>query len=123
MQIESADAARRLEWLATALDQYAKRLEAGEAVTPETLDVAVAQLKGLRIRAFGRTRSGESARARIRAYLIEHVGEELPGEEIAEIAGVSEWARRLRELRAEGMNISQPTVGSYRLDDSLDVSA
>jgi biotin operon repressor len=48
--------------------------------------------------------------------MTDNVGEIIPGEELAEVAGISEWARRLRELRAEGMEISQPEVGMYRLD-------
>lgn len=89
---------------------------AGERVAPDSLDHAIAQLKGLRIHAFGRVRSPGAARDRIRTYLIDKVGEIIPGEELAEVAGISEWARRLRELRAEGMQISQPEVGMYRLD-------
>ena len=91
-------------------------MAAGERVSPDSLDHAVAQLKGLRIHAFGRARSPGAARDRIRTYLIANVGELIPGEELAEVAGISEWARRLRELRAEGMDISQPEVGMYRLE-------
>ncbi len=81
------------------------------------MDLAVAQLKGLRVSAFGRRSGGtQSARERLRSYLVASVGYSLPGEELAEIAGISEWARRIRELRAEGMAISQPEVGWYRLD-------
>ena len=41
------------------------------------------------------------SRARLRAYLLEHVGETLESETLREVAGASEWARRIRELRNE----------------------
>jgi biotin operon repressor len=101
-----------------SLEHLSQAMTEGESVASESLDHAIAQLKGLRIHAFGRTRSPGAARDRIRSYLIENVGQIIPGEELAEVAGISEWARRLRELRAEGLQISQPEVGMYRLDDS-----
>jgi biotin operon repressor len=110
-------AGRRLCDIASTLSQIGGRLEAGESVPPETVDLAVAQLKGLRVRTFGRRPPGtDSARTRLREYLVQNVGQELPGEELSEIAGISEWARRMRELRSEGLRISQPTAGTYRLD-------
>ena len=115
--MELPEVARRLHGVAVNLDHVSQTMAAGERVPPDSLDHAVAQLKGLRIHAFGRARSPGAARDRIREYLIENVGEILPGEELAEVAGVSEWARRLRELRADGMEISQPEVGMYRLDE------
>lgn len=114
--MDRPEVARRIAGVAAALDRLSSRLSAGDPLGPDSLDLAIAQLKGLRVHAFGRGRSAEPARDRIRAYLIEHVGEVIPGEELAEVAGVSEWARRLRELRAEGLPISQPEVGMYRLD-------
>lgn len=46
------------------------------------------------------------ARKRIRAFLEQHVGRVVTSDEIREVAGISEWARRLRELRdEEGMQI------------------
>lgn len=115
--MDTALAAARLRALALTIGQLAERLERGETVDPRPLDLAVAQLKGVRIKAFGR-RGGEtaSARQRLRDYFIENVGQDLPGEELAEVAGISEWARRIRELRAEGLEITQPAVGSYRLE-------
>jgi biotin operon repressor len=95
----------------------AERLEREESIDPRSLDLAVAQLKGIRVKAFGRRgRETESARQRLRDYFVENVGQDLPGEELAEVAGISEWARRVRELRTEGLQISQPVVGRYRLD-------
>lgn len=113
-----ASAGRRIRWIGETLAQIGQRMEADERVDPAPIDTAVAQLKGVRARAFGRRRTGAgSARGRLRAYLVENVGVELPGEELAEVAGISEWARRLRELREEGLAISQPAVGVYRLEE------
>ena len=114
--MELPEVARRLHGVAASLEHVSRAMAAGDSVAPDSLDHAVAQLKGLRIHAFGRVRARGAARDRIRSYLIENVGEVIPGEELAELAGISEWARRLRELRAEGMEISQPEVGMYRLD-------
>lgn len=47
-----------------------------------------------------------SAKAKLRAYFLEHVGEVIEGETLRELTGISEWARRVRELRdEEGMDI------------------
>lgn len=46
------------------------------------------------------------AKAKLRAYLLEHVGEVLDSNTLRDVAGTSEWGRRVRELRnQEGMNI------------------
>lgn len=42
-----------------------------------------------------------SARARILAYLKQNVGQVVEGNELMLISGISEWARRARELRTE----------------------
>lgn len=44
---------------------------------------------------------GRSAKNRLRAYLVEHVGERLRGAELEVVSGISEYARRVRELRTE----------------------
>ena len=41
------------------------------------------------------------ARAKLRGYFLEHIGEILNSDTLREIAGISEWARRVRELRDE----------------------
>lgn len=41
------------------------------------------------------------SRAKLRLFLLEHVGEVLESDTLREVAGVSEWARRVRELRDE----------------------
>lgn len=38
---------------------------------------------------------------RIKVYLVENAGEIIDGEEIAVVAGISEWGRRVRQLRVE----------------------
>lgn len=46
------------------------------------------------------------AKNKLRQFLREHVGEVLDSETLREVAGVSEWARRIRELRdEEGLDI------------------
>ena len=70
----------------------------------------------------GKKRNG--SRDTLRAYLTEHVGEVLDSETLRRVANVSEWARRIRELRnEEGMNIvthndrSELKPGQYMLAD------
>ncbi|MGI5914841.1 MAG: HNH endonuclease [Anaerolineae bacterium] len=43
----------------------------------------------------------KSARARLLAYMQEHVGQPIHSTELAAVAGISEYARRIRELRVE----------------------
>ena len=51
---------------------------------------------------------------RILALLREHVGEDVPGRHIAEVAKIGEWARRVRELRVEhGYPITRVKAGKY----------
>lgn len=64
------------------------------------------------------------SRAKLREYFKEHVGEVLDSNKLREVAGTSEWARRVRELRnEEGMNIvthndrSELKPGQYLLID------
>src|SRR5690606_18081995 len=64
------------------------------------------------------------ARAKLRKYFIANVGKILNSDDLREVAGVSEWARRIRELRnEEGMNIqthndrSELKPGQYILVD------
>lgn len=42
-----------------------------------------------------------SAKKRIKAFLLANIGKVVTGEEISASAGISEWARRVRELRDE----------------------
>jgi hypothetical protein len=41
------------------------------------------------------------ARYKLRKYFLEHIGEVLESDTLQAVAGVSEWARRVRELRNE----------------------
>lgn len=41
------------------------------------------------------------SRAKLRKYFLDHVGEVLESDTLRDVAGVSEWARRVRELRNE----------------------
>lgn len=51
-------------------------------------------------------RKEPGARVKLREFFYEHVGETLNSQVLREVAGTSEWGRRVRELRnEEGMNI------------------
>lgn len=67
---------------------------------------------------------GKGSRAKLREFFIENVGKILNSDTLREIAGTSEWGRRVRELRnEEGMNIvthndrSELKPGEYVLID------
>ena len=67
-----------------------------------------------------------SARDRLRAYFLMHTGEILDSDTLREVAGVSEWARRVRELRnEEGYQIlthndrSSLKPGQYMLENIM----
>lgn len=48
----------------------------------------------------------QGARDKLRAFFLDHLGEVLSSDQLREIAGISEWARRVRELRnQEGYQI------------------
>ena len=66
----------------------------------------------------------KGARVKLREYFIENIGKILNSDELRKVAGVSGWARRVRELRSEeGMNIqthndkSELKPGQYILVD------
>jgi hypothetical protein len=67
--------------------------------------------------------AGKGARQKLREYFLSHVGEVLDAYTLRRVAGgITEWARRVRELRQlEGMNIqtdkddSSLKPGQYRL--------
>jgi hypothetical protein len=53
-----------------------------------------------------RVPKGQGSRAKLREYFLDNIGEILNSDTLREIAGTSEWGRRVRELRnEEGMNI------------------
>jgi 5-methylcytosine-specific restriction endonuclease McrA len=64
------------------------------------------------------------SRSKLRDFFVKNVGKVLESDELREIAGTSEWARRIRELRnEEGLNIithndrSDLKPGQYVLTD------
>ncbi len=66
----------------------------------------------------------KGSRAKLREYFIANVGTVLNSDTLREVAGTSEWGRRVRELRnEEGMNIvthndrSELKPGQYQLID------
>ena len=107
--------AQRLRDVAAVIENIAAAAEEGRADAAQ-FDGVIAHLRGLRREVLGTTRQPGSARARIRAYLIERVGETVHGEELAEVAGILAWSRRIRELRAEGMDIVELGGSRYRLE-------
>lgn len=62
-----------------------------------------------------------SAKSRLLAYFLEHVDEVLDGTDLARVAAITAWQRRVRELRAEGWHIvthhddARLRPGQYRL--------
>ena len=53
-----------------------------------------------------KTPKGNGSRTKLREYFKANIGKVLDSELLREVAGTSEWARRIRELRnEEGMNI------------------
>jgi hypothetical protein len=66
---------------------------------------------------------GGSARDRMLCYLQKHAGQVVEGSTLESVAGISAWARRIRELDVElgyniATNVTDPTLhpGQYRLD-------
>jgi hypothetical protein len=105
----------RLRDLATVLESIAAAVDEGRAEQAQ-FDAVIAQLRGLRRTVCGDVRRPGSAKARIRAYLVEHVGETVYGEELAEVSGILAWARRVRELREDGLPIVELGGSRYRLE-------
>jgi hypothetical protein len=70
------------------------------------------------------------SRTRLRQYFLQHVGVVLDSDTLRQVAGTSEWARRVRELRnEEGLNIithndrSDLKPGQYLLIDTKPLPA
>jgi hypothetical protein len=76
-------------------------------------------------------KAGKGARARLREYFLSHIGQVLSAEELRAASGnISEWARRVRELRTEeGYQIlthndrSDLKPGQYLLENPKPVPA
>lgn len=70
-------------------------------------------------------KKSNGAKARLRAFLTRNTGKVLTARELRDAAGldVSEWARRVRDLRAEGWKIlthhddASLSPGQYRMDE------
>lgn len=113
-----ADAVDSLLDVARRIRAATDRLEAGENVRDE-LSGAAADIAGILRRLYGDRPAaipGQGARRRILAYLLEHVGEDVSGEQLAAVSGIQEWARRVRELRVEeGYDVVERGGSTYRL--------
>lgn len=73
---------------------------------------------------------GNGARDKLRKYFLEHIGEVLDSVTLREVADISEWARRVRELRnEEGYQIlthndrSGMKPGQYLLENPIPIPA
>ena len=107
------DVAKRAESLAEALDE-GQRGERG------AIDELVAQLRRVQVEVYGQTKraaAGEGGKSRILTYLLARSGQVVRGEELAEISGIQEWPRRVRELRVQdGYAIAEVGSSAYRLE-------
>lgn len=116
----SSDPRTRLESAITELKALISTLDSEETVTREEISSVVAAIRQAEFDLLGsrpRAERGDSARIRIRNYLIKHVGEIVPGDVLREISGIQEWARRVRELRVEdGYEITELGGSTYRLE-------
>ena len=52
-----------------------------------------------------KSKRGRSARDKLAEYFKDNVGVKVSADELQDVAGISEWARRIRELRADGWPI------------------
>lgn len=67
-----------------------------------------------------------SARDKLREHFLKNIGRVMDSDELREIAGISEWARRVRELRLEEgykilthNDLSKLKPGEYVLEDPI----
>jgi biotin operon repressor len=115
-RVLEAAAARKL---AAGLEKLAEEIESGGGGRSD-IDQLVAGLRGVQNRTFGprpRSPRGHGGKAKILDYLLQRVGEVVYGEELAAASGISEWARRVRELRVQdGYPIAELGGSSYRLE-------
>jgi hypothetical protein len=116
------DGLGRLRLLVARLAEIEREIAAG-AAGREHLDEFIAEIRGLQIHMYGsqpRSRRGSGGKARILAYLLERVGVDVAGEELAEVSGIQEWARRVRELRVQdGYEIKELGSSTYRLEAAV----
>ena len=118
-RISVHEAADHFRSASDSLADIAAMVEAGYAKRDD-LDLVIAEIAGTQRRHFGRrprAPAGEGGGQKILAFLKEHIGEVVYGEELAAISGIGEWARRVRELRIEyGYDIAELGDSSYRLE-------
>ena len=85
------------------LAEIAARVRKGEASADE-IDLLLAEVIGAKEEEFGvrtRAKSGEGGIVKLLAYFKANVGQELSRSQLAMVAGIGEWARRVRQLRVE----------------------
>lgn len=120
MSDPAADSAKQMRAVAKRLEKLADAFEASKPTDRETLDEVVAELRGIQVGRFGpanRAARGQGAKSRILTYLLARTGQVVHGEELAEVSGIHEWARRVRELRVEdGYAITKVGSSAYRLE-------
>ena len=113
----SPDVVERLDEIRARIQEISQSIATGLGSRDE-LDEIVAELRAVQKAVYGppkRAARGEGAKSRILAYLMSRSGQVVSGEELAEISGIQEWARRVRELRVqEGYEIIEIGSGSYR---------
>jgi len=113
------DGLQQLRLLVDRLREIERKIAAG-AAQRESIDFFAAELRRVQNQIFGprpKGRSGNAGKARILAYLLERVGQDVGGEELAQVGAISEWARRVRELRVEeGYEIRRVGPSVYRLE-------
>lgn len=114
-----ADLAAPLRRVAERVDELALAIKGGHG-RRETVDEIIAELRAVQAKCFGtreRAARGGGAKSKILAYLMARAGEVVSGEELAEISGIQEWPRRIRELRVEeGYEITEVGSSKYRLE-------
>lgn len=100
---ENPEAAEIMREATTQLQAAVDAVERGEAGR-ERVAEAVAAVRGSVVRAFGpkpRAKAGEGGKWKMLDHLRGHLGLPIHREELAAVADIDEWARRVRELRVE----------------------
>lgn len=112
------DAVAALRRAAEELGRLAERIEVGEGSRDEFSGIA-ATIMGSVVRLYGprpRAKAGHGAKWSILQRLSDRLGQRVHREELAVVAGIDDWARRLRELRVEhGYDIEHVENGWYVL--------
>lgn len=119
-QTDAEEAIGRLRGITARIERVAHNLADNRRGQREAIDEIVAELRAVQTSLFGpppRAPRGKGAKSRILVYLLARAGEVVHGEELAEVSGIQEWPRRLRELRVQdGYAIKEVDSGSYRLE-------